>query len=258
MSVDEGFGEAGRGGGGGDGSGRSGFGGGADGGSGVDGSGGGRGKGLGDSGLDEGGGGGGGGDGEGGDAEGAGGGLGEGDGSGDDTVQYWQLSWQPTMRGRVLHLMILSKSVLTSRWQNSASWSTHAGGGDGGGGDGGGGDGGGGDGGGCGEAGGGGGDCEGASGWLGEGDGSGDDKVQCPQLSWQATMSSQVWHLKILWTGVLTSRWQNSASLSTHAGGDGDGGGDGEAGASGRLRSALASPVPSSLIAPSPMNLASS
>ena len=46
------------------------------------------------------------------------------------------------------------------------------------------------------EPGGGGGDGEGGGG-DGEGDSSGDDTVQCPQLSWQATMKGSVWHLLI-------------------------------------------------------------
>ena len=96
-----------------------------------------------------------------GDREGGSGGLGEGDGCGDDSVQYWQLSWQVSMKARVLHLVILSNNVLTSRWQKFASSSTHAGR-DGDGGDGS-------------EPGGGGGsEGDGASGRLGEGDGSGD------------------------------------------------------------------------------------
>ena len=85
-------------------------------------------------------------------------GLGDGGGGGgvDDTVQNWQLSWQLAMIDGVLHLVILSMSVLNSRWHFSASLSTHAGrdgnggdgrepGGGGGEGDGGSGDGGGGD-----------------------------------------------------------------------------------------------------------------
>ena len=68
------------------------------------------------------------------------------------------------MKAAVVHLVILSSNVITSRWQNLASLSTHAGG-DGDGGDGS-------------EPGGGGGEGEGASGGLGEGDGSGDDTVQ--------------------------------------------------------------------------------
>ena len=149
------------------------------------------------------------------------GGLGEGDGSGDDAVQYWQLSWHFSMCSWVLQFVILSMSVLALLSQNSASLSTHAGGeGDGG------------------EPGGGGGDGEG--GGPGEGDGSGDDTVQCPQLSRQATMKGSVWHLLILSSSVITSLSQNSASLSTHAGGEGncsepgDSSGDGE-GASGGL-----------------------
>ena len=113
-------------------------------------------------------------------------GLGDGGGGGgvDDTVQNWQLSWQLAMIDGVLHLVILSMSVLNSRWHFSASLSTHAGR-DGNGGDGS-------------EPGGGGGEGDGSSGGLGEGDGSGDDTVQCPQLSRQATMKGSVWHLLIL------------------------------------------------------------
>ena len=89
-------------------------------------------------------------------------GLGDGGGGGgvDDTVQNWQLSWQLAMIGPVLHLVILSMSVLNSRWHFSASLSTHAGR-DGNGGDGS-------------EPGGGGGEGDGGRGGLGEGDGSGD------------------------------------------------------------------------------------
>ena len=122
----------------------------------------------------------------------------------------------------IYHLMIVSMSVLTSRWQNSASLSTHAGGdGDGG------------------EPGGGGGDGEGANGGLGEGGGSDDDAVQYWQLSWHFSMSCWVLQFMILSMYVLALRWQKSASLSTHAGGEGEGGepggggGDGEGGGPG-------------------------
>merc|ERR1719149_606591 len=135
------------------------------------------------------------------------GGLGEGDGSGDDAVQYWQLSWHFSMCSWVLQFVILSMSVLALLSQNSASLSTHAGGeGEGG------------------EPDGGGGDSEGASGGLGEGDGSGDDAVQYWQLSWHFSMSCWVLQFMILSMSVLALRWQKSASLSTHAGGEGEGG----------------------------------
>ena len=123
----------------------------------------------------------------------------------------------------IYHLMIASMSVLTSRWQNSASLSTHAGG-DGDGGDGGG---------------PGGGVAATARGGLGKGDGSGDDAVQYWQLSWHFSMSSWVLQFVILSMSVLALRWQKSASLSTHAGGEGEGGepggggGDGEGGGPG-------------------------
>ena len=72
-----------------------------------------------------------------------------------------------------MHLVILSKIAVTSRWQNAGSLSSHGGRGRGeGGGDGGG------------EGDGGGGDGECGSGGLGEGDSSGG--VQMLQLSWQA------------------------------------------------------------------------
>ena len=62
---------------------------------------------------------------------------------------------------------------------------------------------------------------------------SGDDAVQYPQLSWQATLKGSVWHFLILSSKVITSLSQNVASLSTHAGGDGDGGDGSEPGGGG-------------------------
>ena len=70
--------------------------------------------------------GGGGGEGERGGGEPGGSGGGEGDGSGGGRVQYPQLSLQVEKKCGVLHLVIKSSLVVTSRGQNSGSWSAHA------------------------------------------------------------------------------------------------------------------------------------
>ena len=57
--------------------------------------------------------------------------------------------------------------------------------------------------------------------------------MQYPQLSWQATLKGSVWHFLILSSNVITSLSQNVASLSTHAGGNGDGGDGSEPGGGG-------------------------